>query len=358
FFVAQREGMETLAQEAWENIFGAFLHRKHWRLRRDDLRILVLRVNHNSLLGILKKTTPRPAFPQKLSFLILRLLRWEEGRQREELRWFQLFDRSPDLLFLVTQEGKILESNTKVNEVLGWSKKLLQGENIELLLGKGTWKALLEKATSILPPTVEIEIGNACGELRPFEVHLSLFDTSTEGFYLLSLRDIGERKRYEFTLLKLALYDQLTGLYNRRFLEEYLSKELERCKREKYPLSIAFVDVDSFKTINDFYGHVFGDEVLKAVASTMQKMVRASDIVARYGGDEFVIVLPRASEESALQVMRRIAKNLRGCQISDEPFPVRISYGVYTWNGKENLAAIFQEIDRRMYRMKKEGDSS
>lgn len=358
FFTAQIEGTETLTQEAWENIFGASLQRKHWRLRRDDLRILVLRVNQSSLLGILKKTTSRSSFPKKLSLLILRFLRWEEERQREELQWFQLFDRSPDLLFLVTRDGKILESNTRASEVLGWGKKLLHGENVELLLGKGTWKALLERTTSIFPPAVELGIENVHGELHPFEAQLSLFDASTEGFYLLSLRDIGERKRYELTLLKLALYDQLTGLYNRRFLEEYLSKELERCRRERYSLSIAFVDIDSFKTINDVYGHVFGDEVLKAVASTMQKMVRASDIVARYGGDEFVMILPRATEESALQVMKRIAKNLRGCQVSGEPFPVRISYGVYTWDGKENLAAIFQEIDRRMYCMKKEGGSS
>ncbi|MGC8778076.1 MAG: GGDEF domain-containing protein, partial [Candidatus Caldatribacteriaceae bacterium] len=191
------------------------------------------------------------------------------------------------------------------------------------------------------------------GEPLSFEARLSLFDESGEKFYLLSLRDIGERKRYESVLLRFALYDQLTGLYNRRFLEEYLAKELERCRREGYPLSVAFVDVDAFKKINDVYGHVFGDEVLKMVAEVMRKAVRASDVLARYGGDEFVLVLPRASEFDALQVMERIAKGLRAGQIQGEPFSVRISYGVYTWDRERNLVELFQEIDRRMYRMKK-----
>jgi diguanylate cyclase (GGDEF)-like protein len=88
----------------------------------------------------------------------------------------------------------------------------------------------------------------------------------------------------------------------------------------------------------------------------MQNMVRASDVVARYGGDEFVLVLPRANEEEALRVMERIARNLRAGQIGGEPFSVRISYGVYTWDRQKTIAELFQEIDRRMYRMKKEGE--
>jgi diguanylate cyclase (GGDEF)-like protein/PAS domain S-box-containing protein len=355
-FTVQKDTQMTLSREAWTNIFDAALQKRRWRLKRKDGRILVLQVDRNAFLGIWKRAAQKLLIPRGTYFVISRLLYLEEERQREAWRWFRLFDRSPDLLFLVTGDGKIVESNARVSEVLGWSKNILQNDSVELIFGKGIWQKLLERMGETALFAMEIEVQNVRGELLNFEARLSLFDENDTKFYLLSLRDIGERKRYESVLLRFALYDQLTGLYNRRFLEEYLSKELERCKREGYPLSVAFVDVNSFKKINDVYGHVFGDEVLKAVAETMQNMVRASDVVARYGGDEFVLVLPRANEEEALRVMERIARNLRAGQIGGEPFSVRISYGVYTWDRQKTIAELFQEIDRRMYRMKKEGE--
>lgn len=355
-FVVQGNDGSVLTKEAWANIFDASLYKKHWRLKRGMHRILVLQVNQGSFLGIVREAFPKSLLPKGAYFVVSRLLYLEEERRREELRWFRLFDRSPDLLFLVNQDGKIVDSNTRVSEVLGWSKKALQEENVELIFGKDVWQKLLGRVDQTSFLTMELEVQNVRGEAFSFEVRVSRFGENDEKFYLLSLRDIGERKRYESILLRFALYDQLTGLYNRRFLEEYLSKELERCKREGYALSVAFVDVNSFKKINDVYGHVFGDEVLKVVAGTIQNMVRASDIVARYGGDEFVLVLPRATESDALKVMERIAKNLRAGQVRGEPFSVRISYGIYTWDRKKNIMELFQEIDRRMYQMKREGE--
>src|SRR5690606_25489081 len=98
----------------------------------------------------------------------------------------------------------------------------------------------------------------------------------------------------------------LTGVYNRSQLESVLEKEFETSSRHGWPLSIAFVDLDDFKKINDGWGHLVGDQVLRSFASTLQKHLRSSDIVARYGGEEFLIVLPGTDERSALGVMRRI----------------------------------------------------
>ncbi|MEN3186845.1 MAG: sensor domain-containing diguanylate cyclase [Atribacterota bacterium] len=355
-FVIQGNGGSGLTKEAWTNIFDASLQKKRWRLKRGAYRIMVLQVDRNAFLGIVRRAGEKSLLPKGTYFVVSRLLCLEEERRREELRWFRLFDRSPDLLFLVNRDGKIVDSNARVSEVLGWSKKTLQGENVELIFGKDVWPRLLERVDRTTLFAMELEVQNVHGKPFNFEARISHFGENNEEFYLLSLRDIGERKRYESVLLRFALYDQLTGLYNRRFLEEYLSKELERCRRERYALSVAFVDVNAFKKINDVYGHVFGDEVLKVVAENMQSMVRASDIVARYGGDEFVLVLPKAEEQDALKVMERIARSLRATQVQGEPFPIRISYGVYTWDQKKNIMELFQEIDRRMYQMKKEGE--
>ncbi|MCD6155792.1 MAG: GGDEF domain-containing protein, partial [Candidatus Atribacteria bacterium] len=149
--------------------------------------------------------------------------------------------------------------------------------------------------------------------------------------------------------------DQLTGAYNRHFFEEYMQKELSRCKREKYPLSVTMIDVDRFKEINDLYGHVFGDEVLRMIVHTIKRNVRASDVVVRYGGDEFIVVLPHASLQDAQAVMKRIKVKLRGSQILGEPFPLSISYGICVFDGQKELPQLLQEIDRAMYSMKREG---
>lgn len=105
-----------------------------------------------------------------------------------------------------------------------------------------------------------------------------------------------------------ALRDPLTGVYNRRFLEEFLGRELPRARRREQPLSVLLVDLDGFKQFNDTHGHLAGDKILVAVASSLAAAVRAGDIVARYGGDEFVVVLPNTPGESARRVARELVR--------------------------------------------------
>ena len=97
-----------------------------------------------------------------------------------------------------------------------------------------------------------------------------------------------------------ALHDPLTGLYNRRFLEETIAKELARCRREQLPLAVAMIDVDHFKKVNDVHGHPAGDQVLKALAALLEREVRASDAACRYGGEEFILLLPGMDGETAV----------------------------------------------------------
>jgi diguanylate cyclase len=113
-----------------------------------------------------------------------------------------------------------------------------------------------------------------------------------------------ERQLQENTLLQSKLRDQayrdaLTGLYNRRYFDATLERELVRCSREQLPLSVAMIDIDWFKRINDDHGHQAGDEVLKLLAALLDKQVRASDVVCRYGGEEFVLLLPGVTAAKA-----------------------------------------------------------
>src|SRR6202166_4344775 len=135
-----------------------------------------------------------------------------------------------------------------------------------------------------------------------------------------SLRVANQRNRI------LSITDALTGAYNRRYLMEQLPRELERCRRYAYPLSVLMCDIDHFKAINDARGHAAGDEVLQQFAARAQKSIRNnSDWVARYGGEEFLIVLPETAHEGAVHVAEKIRT-----LISSTPFTTRAGDALVT----------------------------
>jgi diguanylate cyclase (GGDEF)-like protein len=156
-------------------------------------------------------------------------------------------------------------------------------------------------------------------------------------------------------MAKLAITDELTGLFNRRYFLRRLDEEVERARRYEQPFSVLFVDVDHFKALNDSLGHGVGDKVLVELAQCLKRWARGSDIVARYGGDEFVVLLPMTDPEKASRVGERIRE-----QVSTHPFPrrkrVTVSVGIagYPESGSE-AHPILMEADRALYRAKGEG---
>src|SRR3984885_6471387 len=172
-----------------------------------------------------------------------------------------------------------------------------------------------------------------------------------------SLRVANQRNRI------LSITDALTGSYNRRSLMEQLPRELERCRRYAYPLSVLMCDIDFFKQINDARGHAAGDEVLQQFAARAQKSIRSnSDWVSRYGGEEFLIVLPETSHEGAVAVAEKIRT-----LISSTPFTTRAgdarvtaSFGVASTgpNGPDltlKVDTLIRLADECLYRSKREG---
>jgi len=172
-----------------------------------------------------------------------------------------------------------------------------------------------------------------------------------------SLRVANQRNRI------LSITDALTGAYNRRYLMEQLPRELERCRRYAYPLSVLMCDIDRFKQINDARGHAAGDDVLQQFAARAQKSIRTnSDWVARYGGEEFLIVLPETDHEGAMAVAEKIRS-----LIATSPFTTRggdlvatASFGVASTgpSGPDlslKVDALIRCADECMYRGKQEG---
>jgi len=151
----------------------------------------------------------------------------------------------------------------------------------------------------------------------------------------------------------LADIDSLTGFYNRRKIEEVLHSEMERAKRYGHPLSVMFIDIDNFKQINDTYGHRKGDEVLRKVADLIRREIRRTDFVGRFGGEEFMVVLPETEPEKAVRVAERIRE-----RIEREEFGVgrvTISVGVTGLRKDDDYGSLFVRMDRAMYLAKEKG---
>ncbi len=153
-----------------------------------------------------------------------------------------------------------------------------------------------------------------------------------------------------------AIRDALTGLYNRHHFNETLAREGARAQRHGRPLAILFVDVDNLREINNRHGHLGGDRVLQGVAQLLRDTVRASDLIFRYGGDEFVVLLPETNGEAAAVVERlqRAQDDWNACE--DAP-PLSLSVGMSSWNpdSGQPLEALIQEADLRMYDQKRGG---
>ena len=181
--------------------------------------------------------------------------------------------------------------------------------------------------------------------------------------------DISERKKQEQELETLkkqleeySYQDGLTGIANRRFFEDSYQREWLNAQREQQPLTIMLLDIDYFKQYNDYNGHILGDACLKQIAQILKKSVsRPRDLVARFGGEEFILILPDTTQASAIEVVERILQSIRTADIchSSSPLDQRlsVSLGVKTIipTQKNDKMAFLKEVDQNLYLAKERG---
>jgi diguanylate cyclase (GGDEF)-like protein len=188
-----------------------------------------------------------------------------------------------------------------------------------------------------------------------FLVHPLLFGTL---FGILgSVRKEKDRQVAELIreLQDLSVRDPLTGLSNRRYFSHAFSEELARISRKEADLSLLFADLDHFKRVNDSHGHHVGDEVLKATAAHLRACCRPYDIPARWGGEEFIMLLPETDEEEAARIAERIRASLQKGIGPAITFPVTISIGVAQHRPGESLEALEERADQALYTAKQQG---
>ncbi|MDX2464279.1 MAG: GGDEF domain-containing protein [Porticoccus sp.] len=159
------------------------------------------------------------------------------------------------------------------------------------------------------------------------------------------------------SLEKIAFQDSLTGVMNRTALEELLPKEIERAQRYQFDLAMMMIDIDHFKAINDCVGHIGGDEILRYVSAAIKSQLRKSDLPFRYGGDEFLLILPNTDFEGAYEAAERIMETLNkevsripNCSVSP-----KLSIGLATYQHGENPEDLIRRVDDALYESKNNG---
>jgi len=166
---------------------------------------------------------------------------------------------------------------------------------------------------------------------------------------------IGDWRKFE----KHATTDALTGLGNRHAMEETFPRELSRCLKNDTPVSLIMIDVDQFKSFNDNFGHVAGDRALSAVAHILRKQFRPRDLIVRYGGDEFAVLLPGVPVDEALTIAERVRSSVSGSTESSDDslirIPIRISMGVADTGTQSSFESLLRAADAALYRAKDAG---
>jgi diguanylate cyclase (GGDEF)-like protein/PAS domain S-box-containing protein len=269
-----------------------------------------------------------------------------------------LIDNLQDGVFVLNEEHKIIDLNPSAERILGQKLSQSVGKEIYKLLPiPPAWIKSAEKSTSF---TRDLKINHLDDEIA-YEVQISSLNSnegSTIG-QIVVMNDISERLRTQEKLRQLAITDDLTGLFNRRYFSLLATQELERAVRYQHDLSIILLDVDFFKDINDNLGHLAGDQVLASLAKECFSGLRSFDICARYGGEEFIIALPETTLDSACQTAERLREAAESLLINTPQGQARIniSLGVASLSQcpENSLYELINRADQALYYSKKNG---
>jgi diguanylate cyclase (GGDEF)-like protein/PAS domain S-box-containing protein len=322
---------------------------------------------------------------------ITKRIQAETALRKSEARYKAVVHSANNAIVSADGAGNIVGWNASAEHIFGYTEAQILGQPLTLLLParyQNKHLAGMEHVQTggephVIGKTVEVEGQRKDGSEFPLELSLAEWQVADEHFYTGIIQDITQRKQAEEDLhcakekleaanlelqqslereKLLARTDGLTDLYNHRFLFELATREFHAAVRYQRPLTFLMFDLDGFKQVNDTLGHSAGDKLLVRVAQTTVAQVRASDVVARYGGDEFVVMLPNASAQQALPVAERIRASVEALQVNKHhndknPLTITLSIGIaeIRHDPAESVERVIQRADKALYKAKLDG---
>ncbi len=289
--------------------------------------------------------------------LELRMKDTQRDLDRTNVYLENLLNSAMDAIITTDKDGNIQFSNLGAQRMLGYSDEEMSATKLRDIFVGGVEE--YEYVRRVIQPdnplqNYESEFRHKMGQNIPVSVSVSFVAASDdqEAATIAICKDITEQKRLEHELKEMTIRDSLTGLYNQRHFYERLEAEIERAKRQAYPLTLLLVDVDRFKTYNDSHGHLEGDNVLQEVGNVINECTRQHvDFGFRYGGDEFTVILPEAPEAQARQIAERIRTTFEAKHFD----LLTLSIGLMTYTNNYSERAFIQFTDSMMYDAKRSG---
>lgn len=288
--------------------------------------------------------------------LELALQERDSALRASEERYRALVELSPDAI-CVHRDGELLFINPAGVRLLGAS-------DADELLGVSLANLLIEETALERSRLIATDTGNSVQETRlrrhngveiDVEMSASPITYAGEAAWQIVLRDITARKRMEAELRRLATTDQLTGIHNRPHFESLLSKAIAQAARYGRRFAVLMFDIDHFKLVNDELGHDAGDRILRRVVDCMAQRLRDSDVFARWGGEEFVILAPEIDDATAHRLAEELLDTLRDSVTTEATGAVTASFGIAVYRPGETRERLFKRLDEALYRAKRSG---
>ena len=296
------------------------------------------------------------------------ILSEEMHRRESEQRLSSLVQHSSDLIVVIEQDTTVKYVSPSVKRILGYEVEELNGARFAdyvHLQDVDALSAIIERPEVMQPTSdaFECRFRHANGSKLHFEILLTnLMDLKNVNGIVLNARDVSEHRAFESQLRHQAFHDPITKLANRALFTNRVEHAIARMKRDTGGITVLFIDLDEFKVINDSLGHAAGDDVLFDVGKRLVRCVRTMDTVARFGGDEFAVLLEDSYKEWELaEVAERILESLRGAIVIDnsEVF-ISASMGIAVLEAEDAMTSTADELlrnaDVAMYVAKREGE--
>jgi diguanylate cyclase (GGDEF)-like protein/PAS domain S-box-containing protein len=270
----------------------------------------------------------------------------------------------------IVDDGKFTYTNAKFNQIYGYDAEEVKSlgpidmavESDRLLVAENVRRRMSREAKQV---DYRVHGLRKNGDVIDVEIHGNTMELGGKVALISLVMDVTSPTRAEHELLALqerlreqTIHDELTGLYNRRYLEATLGRELIRADRDGHEVSVIMGDLDHFKDVNDRYGHLAGDQVLRVFGDLLKRHARASDVYCRYGGEEFLLVMPKMAEDGAVNRAEDLRTRIASAPVTfgDSAIPVTASFGVAVFprDGRTSDQLIAAS-DRALYAAKAAG---